>query len=129
VPGRVRGFSFFPKLMIGCRILRALCEGWDTTALNPKLFPADSAYPTLRKVREGCGTRSLVGAQQALSALDEASFYGDHDRMGAVVCVQLGKDAAHVSLDRILRNFEVVGDDFVGAALSDHAQYLDLAGG
>jgi hypothetical protein len=25
--------------MIGCPIFRALCEGWDTTALHPKPFP------------------------------------------------------------------------------------------
>ena len=50
--------------MIGCPILRALCEGWDTTALHPEaLHPHISAYPTLRKVREGWGTRSSVIAR------------------------------------------------------------------
>src|ERR1700677_2427373 len=68
----------------------------------------------------------LTHAGKTLSALDKASFYGDHHRVGAVVRVQLRKDAAHVSLDRILRNFEMVGDNFVGAALTDHAQYLDF---
>jgi hypothetical protein len=46
--------------MVGYPILRALGEGWDTTALHPKLFPASSAYPTLRQQREGWGTRALV---------------------------------------------------------------------
>ena len=36
------------------------CEMWDTTALPPNPFPADSAYPTLRQLREGWGTRALV---------------------------------------------------------------------
>jgi hypothetical protein len=39
--------------MIGCPILRALGEGWDATALDPKPFPAHSAYPTLRKSAKG----------------------------------------------------------------------------
>jgi peptidyl-prolyl cis-trans isomerase SurA len=43
--------------MIGRPILRVFCEGWDTTALTPRPFPAHSAYPTLRKKREGWGTR------------------------------------------------------------------------
>src|SRR5580700_9635590 len=61
------------------------------------------------------------------SALDEASSYGDHHRMGAVICVQLGKDAAHVPFDRILRNYQAVGDYLVGATFSDHAQHFNLA--
>ena len=36
------------------------CEMWDTTALSRSPFPADSAYPTLRQLREGWGTRVLA---------------------------------------------------------------------
>ena len=36
----------------GCPILRAFCEGWDTTNLD-----TDVAYPTLCKERKGWGTR------------------------------------------------------------------------
>jgi len=60
-------------------------------------------------------------------ALDEATFYGDHYCVRAVVCVQLGKNAAHVPLDGVLRDLEMVGDHFVGTALSNHAQHLDFA--
>jgi hypothetical protein len=45
--------------MFECPILRALCER-DTTDLHPRPFPAHYAYPTLRKEREGWGTRTLV---------------------------------------------------------------------
>src|SRR5271170_6936091 len=50
-------------------ILRALCEGWDTTVLHPRLFPAHFAYPTLRKKREGWGTQlSVLGQWRASSS-------------------------------------------------------------
>jgi hypothetical protein len=39
----------------GCPILRAFCEGWDTTNLIPTV-----AYPTLCKERKGWGTRLFV---------------------------------------------------------------------
>ena len=43
---------------IGCPILRVVCEGWDSTALNPRPFPETSAYPTLRRKREGWASHS-----------------------------------------------------------------------
>jgi hypothetical protein len=52
---------------IGCPILRALCEGWDATALHPRPFSETSAYPTLRRKREGWGTRSPVTGQEILA--------------------------------------------------------------
>jgi hypothetical protein len=45
-------------------ILRAFCEGWDTTALHPKPFPAHSACPTLRKEHEGWGTSNFVEGKE-----------------------------------------------------------------
>jgi hypothetical protein len=51
---------------IGCPILRAIGEGWDATALHPRPFPATSAYPTLRRKREGWGTRSFAPGQETL---------------------------------------------------------------
>ena len=50
--------------MTGCPILRALCEGWDATALHPGPFPRTFVFPTLRKEREGWGTRSVVIAHR-----------------------------------------------------------------
>jgi hypothetical protein len=48
--------------MFGCPILRALREEWDSTAVRLGPSPAHSAYPTLRKEREGWGTRTLIHA-------------------------------------------------------------------
>jgi hypothetical protein len=53
---------------IGCPILRVFCEGWDATAPRPRPFPATSAYPTLRRKREGWGTRSFVAGQEILAS-------------------------------------------------------------
>jgi serine/threonine protein kinase len=52
--------SFVSSQVFGCPILRAFCERWDTTALPPRPFPRTFCYPTLRKKREGWGTRSPV---------------------------------------------------------------------
>jgi hypothetical protein len=49
-----------PPTMIGWPILRALCEGWDTQNVRGKGLGVEPSYPTLRKEREGWGTRSLV---------------------------------------------------------------------
>src|SRR5580658_9567708 len=57
-------FGFAQSPMFGCPILRVLCEGWDTTVLPAKLFPAHSAFPTLRKEREGWGTRRFLVAER-----------------------------------------------------------------
>jgi hypothetical protein len=51
---------------VGCPILRAVGEGWDVTAIHPRSFPAASAYPTLRRKREGWGTRSLGAGQERI---------------------------------------------------------------
>jgi hypothetical protein len=46
----------------GCPILRVFCEGWDPPAIYGKKAASRSADPTLRKKREGWGTRrSLTG--------------------------------------------------------------------
>jgi hypothetical protein len=44
----------------GCPILRALCEGWDKQNLRGRSSLAEPWCSTLRKKREGWGTRSLV---------------------------------------------------------------------
>jgi hypothetical protein len=52
--------------MVGCPILRALCEGWDKQNVRGKGLGAVQSYPTLRKEREGWGTRPLEGATTTL---------------------------------------------------------------
>ena len=39
--------------MVGCPILRALCEGWDKQNARGRASGAEQGYPTLRKEREG----------------------------------------------------------------------------
>src|ERR1700741_1532796 len=75
-----------------------------------------------RRCRRWKGKRSTPK-----SAFDEAPSYGDYHRMRAVICVQLGKDAAHVPFNRVLRNHQTVGYYFVGATFSYHAQHLNFA--
>jgi hypothetical protein len=58
--------------MTGCPILRVFCEGWDTTALPPRPFPRIFCYPTLRKKREGWGTRSPVTEQEITAFTSDA---------------------------------------------------------
>jgi hypothetical protein len=55
-----------------------LAEGGIPQLRNQGLCPADSAYPTLRQVREGWGTRSLVVTEKR----KRQSFDGASPRLG-----------------------------------------------
>jgi hypothetical protein len=56
-----------PRHDSGCPILRAFCEGWDKQNVQ--------WYPTLRKKREGWGTRMLVaGEEETLVGSFRAAF-------------------------------------------------------
>ena len=47
------------------------------------------------------------------SGLDDAALQADNDRMGAIVCSQLGKDALYMVLNSILGDVELVGNNLV----------------
>jgi hypothetical protein len=54
--------------MLGCPILRVVCEGWDKQNVRGRLSGAEQWYPTLRQEREGWGTRaSIVTQMESLS--------------------------------------------------------------
>jgi hypothetical protein len=56
--------------------VRVFCKGWDTTAFNLRLLKPDGhlslrfVVPTLRKKREGWGTRNFVAEPN----LDKSDF-------------------------------------------------------
>src|SRR5215813_7610272 len=60
------------------------------------------------------------------SELDDAAFQSDGDGVSAIVCVKLGKNTLHVSLDGIFRNVEIKRDHLVGFAGSDLTQDLSF---
>ena len=49
--------------------------------------------------------------------------------MRAITGAQFGKNAFDMAFHRMLRDRELVGDDFVGVPIANHGQYLDLAFG
>jgi hypothetical protein len=54
----LRLYAGEPKF--GCPILRTLGGGWDKQKLRGRASGAEQLNPTLRKEREGWGTRTLV---------------------------------------------------------------------
>src|SRR5689334_4580982 len=65
-----------------------------------------------------------IRAQRYRPRLDEAGFIGDDHELGAVVCVQLGEQAADVGFDRGDTDVETRGDIGVGVAGGDVDQDL-----
>ena len=51
--------------------------------------------------------------QNSTSGLDDAALQADNDRMGTIVCSQLGKDAFYMVLDGIFGNVELVRDNLI----------------
>ena len=47
--------------------------------------------------------------------------------MGAIVRIELGKEALEVVLDRVLRNVEIRCDDLVRAAVCDSTKNFELS--
>jgi len=60
--------------MVGCPILRALCEGWDKRNVRERVSGSERLCPTLRKEREGWGTRLLVPGQRRVSRLRDLAL-------------------------------------------------------
>jgi len=58
-----RVFLALPQ-RIGCPILRVFCEGWEKQKFRRRASGEEQWHPTLRKEREGWGTRSFVAGQE-----------------------------------------------------------------
>jgi hypothetical protein len=63
-----RALSFSPENKGRVPILRALCEGWDNTALHPRPFPHILLIrPFAKSAKDGAAERWLIpGARAAL---------------------------------------------------------------
>ena len=59
---------------------RTVGEGRDGTALHPRSFPATSAYPTLRRMREGWATRSLGAGQERFASTFRSPWFSSPSR-------------------------------------------------
>ena len=53
-------------------ILRAICEGGEQNHLHFSGSSSVAGCPTLRKKREGWGTRSFVAGQEILASISDA---------------------------------------------------------
>ena len=81
-PSAYAGLSFPQPQMIGCPILRARCEGRDKQSERGRASGAEQWYPTLRRQREGWGTRSfVVGEKQPMPARTSARSPGHRDSL------------------------------------------------
>src|SRR5207253_3008784 len=74
----------------------------------------------------GMATRTRVSGS---ADVEELLAHGVDDRLHPRVQVQLLEDVAHVVLDRVLGDVEVLGDLAVAHALGHELQHLELAVG
>src|SRR5688572_24762695 len=65
----------------------------------------------------------------ASNLIDDRLAKGDRDRMRARIGLELGQDVAHVALDRLLADEELLGHVRVGHAVREQLQDLALPPG
>ena len=72
--------------------------------------------------------RATLWGERCLK-LNDSALQSQHDRVRPVTRAQLGKDAFDMSFDRMFRNGEFVGNEFVRVTAPDQRQYLDFPRG
>ena len=89
-----------------------------------KTFPF-TAYET-RAASETPGTGGGPPHFRGVLQFDDAALKRERDRVGSVVCSQLGEYIRDVALDRVLRNTELSGNLFVRVPSRNQSKHIDL---
>jgi len=80
-----------------------------------------------RDCQLSCRPSGAILCRRVVLKIQETALHGNCDRMSAVVCIELGKNAFEVILDGVLRNVEIRCDDLVRAAVRNSAEGCDLS--